>query len=319
MKVLAIMFFTLLMVGCSSNKKGVKRKPATEVDSFTRRYMKITDSAERLNRSFNKSLLMAIEKHNKKTKYKSCKPKKLFKYINKLMGGSTWSKYEVEIEKNKSFDKLTLKRKESIYKDIGWRLGAGLHLANLGPVDLGSLIKIGSHIVGTDKLGHFIGIGWQYYEKAYLNGNGIIAALDYGEKTEIGFFGLKTTGVYSYGDLMANYEGMKFWRSVIGEKFNTSEPYVKCENNRYVQVKQFDWLDYVDDSWDEGVNCNTYKNSKYKKLVQERLRNLEKEHVGLRFQCPVRDSCKGLIIKNRTYAHRLIHPKCLINAVFEDE
>lgn len=44
-----------------------------------------------------------------------------------------------------------------------------------------------------------------------------------------------------------------------------------------------------------------------------------KKKPGFRFQCPVRDSCKNLIIKNRSVTHRLISPKCLVNAVFEDE
>ena len=236
-----------------------------------------------------------------------------------MIGGSTWSKYEIEIEKNPSFDKLNLNMNDSVYKDIGWRLGAGLYLARLGPIDLGSLVRIGAHLVGTDKLGHFIGIGWEYYEKAYLKNKGVEAALAHGEKTERGFFGLKTTGVYSYGDLMANYEGMKFWRELVGDIVNTTNPYVICKDNRYLQVRKFDWLDYVDDSWDEGVNCNLYKNIKYERKISKKLTGLEKKHPGFRFQCPIRDSCKNLIIKNRSVAHRLISPKCLVNAVFEDE
>ena len=66
--------------------------------------------------------------------------------------------------------------------------------------------------IGTDKLGHFFAQGYEYFEKAVLEGKGVDAAVAYGKSTEEGKYGLGTTGVYSYADLEANKAGYNFYK-----------------------------------------------------------------------------------------------------------
>ena len=257
MKISIILIFLL---GCAqTSQKNVRRDPATEVDNFSKRYLEVKDSTPLLNQQFNAQIASAIDKTNRKYGGNS---KKLYKYLNDRIGGFTWSKFEKNIEKSEAYDKLTSGRKESIFKHVSFRHGWGIYLASLGPVDIGSIIRVGDHLVGTDKIGHFIGVGWVYYKKAYLEGVPMEKVIEYGQGTEKGMFGTATTGVYSFGDLAANFIGMKFWGELVGDKVKTSNPYVKCVDNKFVQVRQFDWLDWADDSWDEGVNCNEYRNQR---------------------------------------------------------
>ena len=65
----------------------------------------------------------------------------------------------------------------------------------------------------------------------------IIGIEQWGKKQEVGKFGYATTGIYSFSELAANFNGYRFWntillkkkdplKGVIGNFFN--RPYVGC-------------------------------------------------------------------------------------------
>lgn len=96
--------------------------------------------------------------------------------------------------------------------------------------------------VGSDKLGHFLQQGHEYYKIAKTRGKkGIEAAEKYGLGTEKGGFGLKTTGVLSHGDLEANRQGLKF--------------YQQLESNPNMT---FDFKNYINIKWNERHNPSHY-------------------------------------------------------------
>src|SRR5262249_11830856 len=67
-------------------------------------------------------------------------------------------------------------------------------------------VKVNGVLVGTDKLGHFVGQGRKYYQR-WLKSHDEARAAQQSAYTERAIFGSKTTGVYSNGDLVSNYEG----------------------------------------------------------------------------------------------------------------
>lgn len=78
--------------------------------------------------------------------------------------------------------------------------------------------------LGTDKIGHIFQQGYEYfnlYEDARAGGAEESAALakavKYGVLTELGLYGVMLTGVYSNGDLAANYAGFKFYLNLLHE------------------------------------------------------------------------------------------------------
>lgn len=74
---------------------------------------------------------------------------------------------------------------------------------------------------GTDKIAHFFQQGYTYY-KAYRRAlaegatpaEATARAVRWGQKSERTFYGTMVAGVYSNGDLVANYAGLKFYEGL---------------------------------------------------------------------------------------------------------
>src|SRR5262249_45398074 len=78
--------------------------------------------------------------------------------------------------------------------------------------------------LGTDKIGHLYQQGYEYYEryrgaraKGVPERAAIDVAVDYGVTTENMAYGVMLSGVYSNGDLAANYAGFKFYRNLVNQ------------------------------------------------------------------------------------------------------
>jgi len=91
-------------------------------------------------------------------------------------------------------------------------------------------VHVHGYYMGTDKIDHFFQQGYEYFELAGRKGKGgldetdaIAAAVAHGVEQEHTYYGTLATGVYSNGDLAANYAGMKFYLNLrrpvrIGER-----------------------------------------------------------------------------------------------------
>ena len=82
-------------------------------------------------------------------------------------------------------------------------------------------VKLYGSEFGTDKVAHVFQQGYTYY-KAYRRASGEGAtpaeatakAVRWGQKSERTFYGTLVAGVYSNGDLAANYAGLKFYQGL---------------------------------------------------------------------------------------------------------
>ena len=91
-------------------------------------------------------------------------------------------------------------------------------------------VHIHGYYLGTDKIDHFFQQGHEYFELVMKNeaegtdaAEAIAAAVAHGVKQEHTYYGTLASGVYSNGDLAANYAGMKFYLNLrhpvrIGER-----------------------------------------------------------------------------------------------------
>lgn len=174
--------------------------------------------------------------------------------------------------------------KESVFSE--WSIYNGYLLgkrsAATSPLALSPMIQFGEQLIGVDKLEHMFGMGFLYFKGHHLKGKNLKKVLKKGifkEKTILGGNFL-ATGVFSYADLAANFNGMRFWNHVLQEsddvlgKDHNIGPYVKCINNEWKQVKLIDFRSYIDASMDESINCNKFATSrgfeKYKEAVEQR-------------------------------------------------
>ncbi len=158
-----------------------------------------------------------------------------------------------------------------------------------------------------------------------LEEQGIEAALAWGEFTERTYFGNYTTGVFAFADLVANFEGMRFWLRLVGDAADpiatgkrAIRPHVECRRRfwlfgerRWRLVRKLRLAHYVSPVWDEAVNCPAYRNPKIEARVRERIAALGEES-DVDYTCPIKpDACALARERYGKYAERLLHPDCL--------
>ncbi len=73
---------------------------------------------------------------------------------------------------------------------------------------IGKTLRLGGHLVGADKIGHFFQEGLLY--RKFERRGGRDAAVARIVRTETGFYGYAGTSVFSNADLVADYEGALF-------------------------------------------------------------------------------------------------------------
>lgn len=133
----------------------------------------------------------------------------------------------------------------------GVKVGDSLILAAFGP---SSTVALGPWLVGTDKIDHFWIQGYDYFRRS-REGRMPSRAVDWGTRTERGIWGLRTTGVFSYADLAANYDGMHFYTGLLGPGSVLQRDAQGC----VVLDRAFDWAEWVDWRYDEVLNPSVYK------------------------------------------------------------
>lgn len=140
-----------------------------------------------------------------------------------------------------------------------------------------STIVIDGVHLGTDKLAHFVHMGYLYFSTWHLqvsagrtDKEGVAAALGMGTGahpfSEASMLGMLPTGVWSNADLAADYCGYKFFRnlteavSLHGKKY----PPLLVRHGAYWGLNQHvrkgaDFFSpFVSDHWDEVLNPNKY-------------------------------------------------------------
>ena len=89
--------------------------------------------------------------------------------------------------------------------------------------------------------------------------------------TERALFGQMTTGSYSNADLVANYEGYLFYRSLFEDDIIEGKAAILAwRDDHWIMQRPFDWADHINDYWDEALNINHYDQLLYPHM-KERL------------------------------------------------
>lgn len=235
------------------------------------------------------------------------------------------------------FQKCTVALKDSVYRDFSFTDAPVLRSVGMNPV-----LNINGVYIGVDKLSHFMTEGLSYYKKSLemveyvgsapdttlrgriLNKIGLgqtvqvrsrrpaslDAILKIGIQEENGNYGLSTTGVRSYGDMMANYQGFQFWKNLV----RGPNPYFFCKNGKWAARRPFKWEEFVNAGFDESINCNEFKTAAMSAQVDRRssqLRQTAGAKSGL--VCPFSASkCAQLVdtIKPALVAQTVISPRC---------
>ncbi len=240
--------------------------PATayETDQFYNRSQPIADSTEVLNRQVNKTLEDIVSNWDKNNDQRA--------FVNAVydkLGGHHWvDKLERWAMKSPEVEKLETPRYDSIY--AGMPIWATRTTFLFG---IGSSLRVNEQLIGSDKIGHFFSQGRKFYRR-YLRYESEQEAAKHSAFTERAIFGSGTTGSYSNADLVANFEGYRFYRSLFDDDVILGKPAIlRWQNGGWVVQREFDWADHVNEYWDEALNVNHYDNLIYKH-IRERMVNL---------------------------------------------
>ncbi len=295
---------------------------SSETDNFTPHFINIENSTVWLNVKMNNEL----EKIGNETT--SCNVYSLQKKLFNSLGGVFIAKIENWSSENPNTYFLPIEN--SIYSNISGAKGLkGVRkIFNFKTYYTQGIMKVNDSIIGEDKLGHFLQVGYSMYYAVKMKQNphykdirktseklAEVLAKDYkylrhldsvdpleiisqfSHFQENNEWGLKATLVKSYADIAANYYGYLFWNELVDGK----TPYFTCVDNHFIKTRQFDFNEYINPSWDESINC-----SEFHRKIQNEMSNTEVKN------CPIRpETCTELVKTIGPMAKNILHPKCL--------
>jgi hypothetical protein len=234
---------------------------AYETDQFSHRLEPIADSMELLDERVNRSIETSV------ADWKG--PRKDWKFVNAIyhdIGGHHWvDKIERWAMDSDQVERLQPSRRESIYQGHPFWATRVAAVFGVGPT-----IKVNGQLIGSDKMGHFLSQGRKFYRR-YMRSRDESMAAEHSAYTERAIFGQMTTGVYSNADLVANYEGYLFYRSLFEDDVVAGKKAILAwQDGQWIIQRSFTWADHVNEYWDEALNVNHYDSILYP-YMRERL------------------------------------------------
>lgn len=230
-----------------------------ETDQYSSVFSYLKDSKTELNNIVNKVISDVI--------FHWSGPKDEIHFINlvkRSLNARQLEKWVNDSQKIDSWNNVS----QSIYKTVAWYNSPIIRfkgLANTFNLD-------GVHI-GTDKMSHFFGVGGLYFDKAEVELTGededkkLEEIVNYGKWTEKSYWGELTTNVYSNADLVVNYEGYLFYKSLIlDDVIKGKSSIIKWKGDRPYINRLFDFSDHVNDFWSEAKLPSWYQFSLRKKV-----------------------------------------------------
>ncbi|MSQ98823.1 MAG: hypothetical protein EXR85_05960 [Xanthomonadales bacterium] len=222
---------------------------AYETDQFSHRQEPISDSTVVLDAKVNATLADIVRDwHGSRNDWK------FVMAVFHRLGGYYWvDKIEEWASESPDIQRLQTSRWDSIYHSHPlWASRVA------GLFGVGSTIKLNNQFIGSDKLGHFFSQGKKFYHRYELTHDEALAA-ERSAYTERAIFGQMTTGVYSNADLVANYEGCRFYRSLFEDNIIPGKPAILAwQDDHWIIQRPFTFADHVNAYWDEALNISHY-------------------------------------------------------------
>lgn len=176
------------------------------------------------------------------------------------LAGLGYGHYSAWMETNLP-DTRSFADRRDIYGAVG--PGGSVILDEIGPC---STFLLAGVLVGSDKPDHFFGEGYEYAVRSKW-GRRRGRAIRWGTFTEITYYGLLTSAVFSYADLATNLDGHDFYAGLL----RAGSILQRGADGCVYQARPFDWAEWVDARWDEVLNPSVYPH-RVQRRVGEHLR-----------------------------------------------
>ena len=243
---------------------------ADEADNFTCRGRLTRDAMVTLDGWVNARIAEAVFKANERGRAK-CDDACLQRELQSTVGKSVLRKTLIPhsafgrwIDAQKNIERCHLEFRDTIYGARGYN-HAWLWPFNGRIIYVADSIRLADRVVGLDKIDHFLREGLVHWENVDA-GRGDIAfsiAKEFGPPrrqfswTEWGLKGMSLTGVLAYADVAAGYFGYRFWSELL--TMGQPGSFLAYDaTTGYSQRRPFTFAAYVNDAWDESVNCSKF-------------------------------------------------------------
>lgn len=230
---------------------------AYETDQYTGRGAPLADSTAVLNREVNRTIGEIAAGWDRGPDEMA-----FVNAVYRRIGGLHWvDRLERWAMKSPEVAKLDIPRYDSVYSGMPpWTLRV------TGLFGVGKTIRVNGELIGSDKIGHFLSQGRKFYRRYRRMGSEAEAAIQ-SAFTEKAIFGRITTGSFSNADLVANYEGYRFYRSLFEDDVIPGKSAILgWEEGHWVVRRPFDWADHVNAYWDEALLPNSYDRLAYRRM-----------------------------------------------------
>ncbi|MBI4655332.1 MAG: hypothetical protein HY746_01160 [Elusimicrobia bacterium] len=272
-----------------------------EADHYTLEDAQVADITGHLNLFANQGMEQVIDELN--ASGPACddsieSEQRLYEGLTTVFANHSKSQLIRDILEGK-IERTVIPLKESVYGE--WTIWNGFLLGRKkaadSPLALSPLVRVGDIIIGADKIEHMFGMGFAYFKKHYLEGKKLVPVLKLGIFKEKTFLGgnIFATGVFSYADLAANFNGMRFWNhflqksdDILGSQHNLG-PYVVCRKGQWEKnpERPLDFRNYIDPAMQESVNCSKFATHSGARKFKEHLATLQEQNPDRAFTCPV--------------------------------
>lgn len=278
---------------------------ASEGDAFSAHlFTDYKDMEPQLNNEVNTRIAHALDKANKKKH--ACVSDVAIKAMEDEFLRPVVGVFEFWSSHNNVLEGHYIKIEDSIYKDLKLKENWPVQLGKFG---MATFFSINGTLVASDKFGHFFDEGHTYYEMVNRQGLSMQDALNKGISLEEGIYGYERSAVFSYSDLVANRNGYEFWNNLFNDKDGNN--YIGCDaDSKFFQSRPFKFSRYIDDAWDESINCSKYSNKSVEDRVMKVIGDLEKSS-GQKLACPAqRSKCEKIVKKYQAEKEYLVSPMC---------
>jgi|DEB0MinimDraft_6_1074348.scaffolds.fasta_scaffold48699_2 hypothetical protein len=218
---------------------------AYESDQYLNRTEAVSDSLAVMDAEINDAIEAIIQRSRQPQS-----DRRFARAVYYAVGGWYWAdKIERWAAKSPAVEKYSQSRHRSIYRAMPvWATRVNFVFG------VGRSFRVNDVMVGSDKFGHFFSQGYKYYKRE-LRGDSFERIISKGAFAERWLFGQFTTGVYSNADLVANYEGWRFYQSLFRDGVTPGKPAILGRRDgRYFMQRPFTWADHINHYWDEALN-----------------------------------------------------------------
>lgn len=230
---------------------------AAETDQYLVWDKELADSSAPLNRYLDDQIHLFLDERNGEEEECSCEElaHDLFKYLFRGLYSSRLRKF--------IFESPEIERYPGPSVSYNQHYNMSIYRGRSFPVVLpmARTMRVGDVYFGMDKIGHVFGFGRRYYDrylrltrdgKEHEEAMGIV--ISRGIAYEQSVVGKLVDGIFSHGDMEANYQGMRMALDFC----RGDAPYFGRRDEQWVLARPLDIREYITPEFDESYNPSFY-------------------------------------------------------------